>query len=623
VRSAGKQGLLALCGFLTDTDDSIGKEIDMQTKARGELTVKRRYQRIFRSRIARLILKGSIPRKLLSSVSVVTVLAGVVTVRTRDDAVPLAVGRETITGASIGVPQTYPGQVALHARGDTWYNTWGSQTYKGDIFATSDDSTGFGGKCNSNIVVNELGGATPGALSLAYENCMTSFGTKATNGDYGDGRSWKTDGIISVNGTLYLFVARQQNGSGGWPNGFQPASNASIIDSTDGGRTWSNGFGVHDAANGAAPQLVNGPDGTRTIQATFPGSSFATPQFINYGQDDDPASTADGGNQYVYAISNDGYAYDGSSMILGRVLRSKIGKLAGADWQFYTGQPNGDGKNPADWSGNVGDARPILTATHQLSESSVQYIPRLKQYVMTDSYYPFVQSWGYSSKGGGASQTTWLFYEAPHPWGPWTKFFSAPTTECYFACTPGTAEQLGLYDPALVSKFIGMDGLSGVIFTSGDFSAHNQSRPNDQRLYMLHALPITFDTGDETIVDDAAALPAGSTDWQVQYDANGYFDNTMHGSDVPGDSASYTFTGTSISWVGSENSDQGIADVSIDGGTPQPVDTYNPMQLTEQVLFTESGLVYGQHTITIQVTAGKNASSSGTYQDIDAFIVGD
>src|SRR5712691_8356252 len=594
----------------------------MQAKVRGELAVKRRHQGAFRSRIAGQVLKGSIPHKLLSSAGAVAVLAGVVTVRTHDDAVPFAVAQETITGASIGAPQIYPGQVALHARGDTWYDTWGSRTYNGDIFATSNDSTGFGGKCNSNVVVNKLAGATPGALSLAYENCMTSFGTKATKGDYGDGRSWKTDGIISVNGTLYLFAARQQNGSGGWPNGFQPTSNASIIASSDGGRTWSNGFGVHDAAGGAAPRLVKRPDGTHVIQATFRGSSFAAAQFINYGQDDAPASTADGGNKYVYAISNDGYVYDGSSMILGRVPRSEIGRLVGTDWQFYTGQPGGDGKNPADWSGNVGDAQPILTATHQLSESSVQYIPGLKQYVMTDAYYPFVRSWGYSSNGGGASQTTWLFYEAPHPWSPWTKFFSAPTTECYVTCTPGTAEQLGLYDPALVSKFICMGGLSGVTLTSGDFSAHNQSRPNDQLLYMLHAIPITFDTSGETIADDAAALPAGSTDWQVQYDADGY-DNTMHLSDVPGDSASYTFTGTSISWVGSENSDQGMADVSIDGGTPRPVDTYNRLQLTERVLFTASGLVYGQHTITIQVTAGKSASSSGTYQDIDAFIVGD
>jgi hypothetical protein len=583
----------------------------------------RRRQGTFRCRIGGQVIKDSIPRALLSSVGVVAVLAGVGAARTDGNAARFAVAQETITDASIGVPQTYPGQIALHARGDTWYSTWGSRTYHGDIFATSDDSTGFGGKCNSNVVVNELAGAVPGALSLAHENCMTSFGAKATKGDYGDGRSWKTDGIISVSGTLYLFVSRQQNGSGGWPNGFQPSGNASIIASSDGGRTWSNGFGVHGAANGAAPRLAKGPDGTRAIQATFRGSSFATAQFISYGQDDDPASTADGGNKYVYAISTDGYVYDGSSMILGRVPRSEIGKLAAADWQFYTGQPGGDGQSPADWSGNPGDAQPILTAAHQLSESSVQYIPGLKQYVMTDSYYPFARSWGYSSNGGGVSQTTWVFYEAPHPWGPWTKFFSAPATECYFTCTPQTAGQLGLYAPALVSKFTGMGGLTGVIFTSGDFSAHNQSRPDDQLLYMLHAFPVTFGTSGQAIVDDAAAFPAGSTDWQVRYGAEGYFDATTHGSDVPGDSASYTFTGTSISWIGPKNNDQGIANVSIDGGTPRPVDTYSRLQQTERVLFTASGLAPGQHAITIQVTARKSASSSGTRQEIDAFIISD
>ena len=583
----------------------------------------RRRQGTFRCRIGRQVIKDSIPRALLSSVGVVAVLAGVGAARTDGNAARFAVAQETITDASIGVPQTYPGQIALHARGDTWYSTWGSRTYHGDIFATSDDSTGFGGKCNSNVVVNELAGAVPGALSLAHENCMISFGAKATKGDYGDGRSWKTDGIISVSGTLYLFVSRQQNGSGGWPNGFQPSGNASIIASSDGGRTWSNGFGVHGAANGAAPRLAKGPDGTRAIQATFRGSSFATAQFISYGQDDGPASTADGGNKYVYAISTDGYVYDGSSMILGRVPRSEIGKLAAADWQFYTGQPGGDGQSPADWSGNPGDAQPILTAAHQLSESSVQYIPGLKQYVMTDSYYPFARSWGYSSNGGGVSQTTWVFYEAPHPWGPWTKFFTAPATECYFTCTPQTAGQLGLYAPALVSKFTGMGGLTGVIFTSGDFSAHNQSRPDDPLLYMLHAFPVTFGTSGQAIVDDAAAFPAGSTDWQVRYGAEGYFDATTHGSDVPGDSASYTFTGTSISWIGPKNNDQGIANVSIDGGTPRPVDTYSRTQQTERVLFTASGLAPGQHAITIQVTARKSASSSGTRQEIDAFIISD
>ncbi len=521
------------------------------------------------------------------------------------------------------MPQVYPSQIALKASGDTWYNTWGSQAYDGDIFATSDDSSGFGGKCNSNLVVNELSGSMPGNLSLAYENCMTSFGGKNSRGKYRDGRTWKTDGIISVGGVLYLMVVRQQNGAGGWPNGFQPASNASIIKSANGGRTWSNGFGVANAADGAAPQAVDGPGGSVTIQATFPGSSFATPQFINYGQDDNAASTADGGDQYVYAISNNGFAYDGSSMILGRVPRSEIGKLSGADWQFYTGPPGGDGTSAANWSGNVSDAQPILTAAHQLSQSAVQYVPGLDQYVMTDFYYPFVANWANGkNRGGAASETTWIFYEAPHPWGPWTEFFSAPTAECYIDCSAGTDEQLGLYDPALVAKFISMGGRSGVIFASGDFTADSQSRPNDPLLYLLHAFPVTFERSDETVVDDGQALPVGSTDWRVEYGASGYYDDTDHYSNVPGDSVTYTFTGTAISWIGSKNYNHGIAAVSVDGGSPQSVDTYSSQLLRDQVLFTASGLTAGVHTITIQVTAGKDTASSGTYQDVDAFIVG-
>ena len=571
----------------------------------------------------RRVLKHTIRDKLLSSVAALVLLEAIFALKMPDYPVSRAAAPEPIAGASIGVPQTYPQQVALKATGDTWYNTWGSLAYNGDIFVTSDDSTGFGGKCNSNLVVNELSGGSPGNLSLAYENCMSSFGGRNTTGKYEDGRSWKTGGIISVGGVLYLMVARQQNGSGGWPNGFQPSSNASIIKSADGGRTWSNGFGVSNAASGAAPQPVKGSGGSVSIQATFPGSSFATPQFINYGQDDSPAGTADGGNTYVYAISNDGYAYDGSSMILGRVPRSEIGRLDAADWQFYTGQPDGDGNNPADWSGSVKDAQPILTAAHQLSQSAVQYVPGLGQYVMTDDYYPFVQSWGDSkNRGGAASQTTWVFYAAPHPWGPWAEFFSGPTTQCYLTCTAETAEQLGLYDPALVSKFISMDGLSDVIFTSGDFTASNQSRPNDPLLYMLHAFPVTFEVGNETVVDDSIAFPVGSNDWQGQYGANCYYGDTVHYSNVPGDSVTYTFTGTSVSWIGSKNYNHGIAEISIDGGGQQSADTYSSQWLRDQVLFTASGLVNGKHTITIQVTASKDGSSSGTYQDIDAFIVG-
>jgi hypothetical protein len=395
-----------------------------------------------------------------------------------------------ITGASVGIPQTWsnaaPGQVSGTSggptTGDTWFNTWADD---GNIYATSDDSQGFPGTCNvtGNLAVNELSGNDPSELTSPFVNCMTSYGAGQQGGIYHDGRTWKNIGIISVDGTLYLAVARQADGAGGYPAGFQPSDDASIVKSTDHGRTWTNSFGTTSDPNGAAPP----PDPSRRgAAAMFPRTTFATPAFIQYGRDDNPASTADGGDHYVYAISNDGFAYDGSYYILGRVPRSKIGDLNAADWQFYTGPAGGDGMNPANWSRHAGKATHILTAPHQLSQASVQYIQALHSYVLASSYFPFDASW---PREGTGQHTIWAFYQAPHPWGPWTRFFSEPTTECYFGCS--TSLSLGFYDPAFVSKFITKHGLGNVVLTAADFGA--TKRPNDF-LYKLHAFPVTLTT---------------------------------------------------------------------------------------------------------------------------------
>lgn len=525
-----------------------------------------------------------------------------------------------ITGASIGIPQTWssaaPGQVsgttAGPTSGDTWFNTWAGD---GNIYATSDDSHGFSGTCRAaggNVVVNELAGNDPSELTSPYTNCMTSYGRPGSAQNYNDGASWKNIGIISVGGTLYLAVARQVDGTGGYPVGFQPSDDVSIVKSTDLGRTWTNSFGTTNDPDGAAPP----PDPTGAgAKAMFPGTTFATPAFIQYGQDDDPASTADGGDKYVYAISNDGFAYDGSYYILGRVLRSKIGDLNAADWQFYTGPVGRDGMNPANWSGDASKATHILSAPHQLSQASVQYIQALHSYVLASSYFPFDSSW----PGEGTGQhTIWAFYEAPHPWGPWTRFFSEPTTECYFGCSISLS--VGWYDPAFVSKFITMDGLGNVVLTAADFGASN--RPDDFS-YKLHAFPVTLTSATRQVIDDSSAIPVGTSNWPDNTDDYaGYYDDSVHYSNTAGSAVSYTFVGNSIAWVGGKNTDHGYAGVSIDGGPPTLVDTYAPKQEKQQILFEKDGLPYGRHTITITVTSRKDTASTGIYQDVDAFIVG-
>ena len=81
----------------------------------------------------------------------------------------------------------------------------------------------------------------------------------------------------------------------------------------------------------------------------FPGSRFATPYFINYGQDGHQA-VADASDKYVYATANNGFWDNGDDMVLGRVLRSKLPDLNAADWQFFK---QGDGADDASWSSKM------------------------------------------------------------------------------------------------------------------------------------------------------------------------------------------------------------------------------------------------------------------------------
>jgi hypothetical protein len=519
---------------------------------------------------------------------------------------------QVITGGTFGLPTKY-----TSGSGDTWFNTWSSN---GDIFATSNDTSGFNGKCNSDIAVNELAGANPTQLTAPFVNCMTSYGHAGDTSQYPDGCDWKSGGIISVSGTLYLTVARQTGPNcTDAPNGEQPSRDASIVKSTDFGRTWSNSFGTTNASNGAAPSYD--PTAGR-VQAMFPGQTF-TPFFINYGQDDNPSSTANGGATYVYALSTNGFAYDGSDLILGRVLRSEIGNLKAADWQFYTGSPGGNGMSSVNWSSNVTRARPVLTAKNKLSQPAAQYIPSLHRYVLTTFYYPFSTTWPGNEI---ASQSRFTFYEAPAPWGPWNLFYSQPTTMsvCYMNCQPTNDWPLGLYDPTLVSKFVRIDGLSNILFTSGDFTEN--SRYDDAKLYALHAFPFTLTSNLAHITDDSSAQVTYTGNWTSgTFDSVGsdYFDNgTVDYTDTPGASVTFGFTGSTVAWIGSTNDNHGYASVSIDGEPTAMVDGYSSQWLHQVTLFQRTGLSPGRHTITITLSSARDTRQipGVSYMDVDGFV---
>ncbi|MBZ2196969.1 hypothetical protein [Occultella gossypii] len=91
---------------------------------------------------------------------------------------------------------------------------------------------------------------------------------------------------------------------------------------------------------------------------------------------------------------------------------------------------------------------------------------------------------------------------------------------------------------------------------------------------------------------------------------------------LPGATASLTFEGTSIAWIGVRNVDCGKADVLIDGVDAGAVDQYATSWLKQVELFRKDDLAAGTHTITVRARADKNPAGLGFNVNVDAFKVG-
>ena len=75
-------------------------------------------------------------------------------------------------------------------------------------------------------------------------------------------------------------------------------------------------------------------------------------------------------------------------------------------------------------------------------------------------------------------------------------------------------------------------------------------------------------------------------------------------SDVAGATASFTFTGTSVRWLGSRGNTMGRALVRVDGGPGRQVDLQIAPSVVRAAIITMSDLSDGPHTLTIEVVYG-------------------
>jgi hypothetical protein len=327
--------------------------------------------------------------------------------------------------------------------GDEWAPTWGKD---GHLYSGNDDGSNFGGLKNNNLAFGKLEGNNPYQLKGISINPMNEYGFAGEKA--ADSASWKTMNSYSVNGILYMFVTRclypEQSGDKKNRHIFRSSS---IIKSADNGKTWMR----------SESENYNRP--------MFPGKRFGAPYFVWYGKDGE--GTVDNSGKYVYAVSNNGHFESGDNYIIGRVLKTKLPDLHADDWTFFAG---GDGRNDKNWRAAMDDAVFILQDENHCSMTGMTYIPGLKRYMMV--------VWHYTTYNLRTDPRTINdFYEAPHPWGPWTKFKTMDTGE------------LGWYVPVIGQKFqtsVNARTVRCFLYPTGNYQK--------SELYKLNYIPVTLST---------------------------------------------------------------------------------------------------------------------------------
>ena len=331
-------------------------------------------------------------------------------------------------------------QQIANSAGDEWAPTWGAD---GNLYTGNDDGTSFGGIRSRSVAFGKVVGDRLADLHGVTISDMGGYGEEGLGPDHAN---WKTMNSYSVDGSLYMFVTRclypEQSGD---PHHRHVFRNSSIIKSTDLGKTWTR----------PAEESLKHP--------MFPGTKFGAPYFVWYGRDG--RASVDNADKYVYAVANNGHFEDGDYYILGRVPRKKLPDLNAADWQFFTG---GDGMAGRNWAGRVDLAAPILQDPLNCSMTGMTYIPGLGRYLMVVWHYKT-----YNLRTD--SRTINDYYEAPRPWGPWTRFKTIDT------------DKLGWYVPVVGQKFqrkVNAHTVECVLFPTGNYQ--------NSALYKLNFIPITL-----------------------------------------------------------------------------------------------------------------------------------
>lgn len=205
-------------------------------------------------------------------------------------------------------------------------------------------------------------------LSLGFSRIIGSpkdfhgFNVRSVSGEReGDGEKGpKASGMLMVDGVLYMWIRNTYNSMLAW--------------SKDYAKSWQWGFRFR--------------------------TSFGCPTFLNFRK-----NYQDVRDDYVYVYSQDGpdayKQYD--QVVMARVPKRKITESTA--YQFFERL---DSKGNPLWTSDIKNRGGVFKYDGHYQRIDVVYNPYIERYLMAIAFN-FKSGWG--------------IYDAPEPWGPWTKAF--------------------------------------------------------------------------------------------------------------------------------------------------------------------------------------------------------
>lgn len=280
------------------------------------------------------------------------------------------------------------------------------------------------------------------------------------------------------------------------------------------------------------------------------------------------------------------------------------------DWQFYCG---GDGLQELAWSCDMNLAAHIIDAPLRCGETGATYLPALQRYILV--------AWNYIGDPRLDTQkTVSTFFEAEHPWGPWSEvsdFLNDPQ---------------GFYCPRILSEFqsVNKDGqLEAVLVTGGDYY------PSE--FYKFTVIPVTLRAGGKfekpapphTVIigcEQTAGQSGAFTyfgDWHLQRTIPKAQNACVRFSVTAKDRCELRFTGTNVKLYATMGDIFGIAQVSLDGRPAKEVDLWS-FALSYQhhrMVFDSGALSLSEHTLVFEVTGEKNKKAKRAVVNIDCALI--